>query len=167
LRAHYPSLKDLARALNKDQSWVTRHLAPLSVLPAVRQAFQAGRLNLSQVYPISRVGEREQHELLAAALGGATRDDLERTVKRIKRPKRNGSAVRSNRVKCPLHGATVIVTGKAIGLDEAIDAVLAAAKEMKRARDEGLDARVAQSVWEKRLKKSANGEVAAVGSANS
>jgi ParB/RepB/Spo0J family partition protein len=48
--------------------------------------------------------------------------------------------------------------GKAIGLDEAIDAVLAAAKEIKRARDEGLDLRMAQAVWEKRLKKSVSGE---------
>ena len=58
-------------------------------------------------------------------------------------------------MKCPLPSATVIVTGNAIGLDEAIDAVLVAAKEMKRARDEGLDAKTAQAVWEKRLAKAA------------
>ena len=47
----------------------------------------------------------------------------------------------------------VVICGDAIGLDESIEAVLAAAKEMKRARDEGLDAKTAQAVWQKRLKK--------------
>ena len=157
LRRLYPkwTLKDLAKALNKDPSWVTRHLSVFKVIPAVREAFEGRRLKIAQVYPISQVGEREQHELLAAALNGATRNDLEQAVKRVNRPKRNGSAVRLNRLKCPLHGATVIVTGKAIGLDEAIDAVLVAAKEMKRAREEGLDAKTAQAVWQKRLNKAA------------
>jgi hypothetical protein len=153
----YPkwTLKDLASALNKDPSWVTRHHSVSKVLPAVREAFEAGQLKISQVYPISQVSERDQHELLATALGGASKDDLERAVKRIKRPNRNGSA-RLSRVRCPLMNATVIVSGAAIGLDEAIDAVLAAAKEMKRARDEGLDAKTAQAVWQKRTAKAAH-----------
>jgi ParB family transcriptional regulator, chromosome partitioning protein len=156
LRRLYPKwiAKDISEALHKDPSWVTRYLSPSKCLPAVQEAFAAGRLGISDCYAISKVTEREQHELLALKLGGATRDDLECAVKRINRPRRNGSGC-EKRVRCPLATATVIVTGNAIGLDEAIDAVLAAAKEMKRARDEGLDAKTAQAVWEKRLTKAA------------
>jgi hypothetical protein len=161
------SLKDLAKALSKHPSWVTRYSSVSKVIQAVREAFEGERLTISQVYAISQApSEREQHELLAAALGGASKEELQRALRRMNRPKRGDSAARVNRVKCPMANATVIVSGDAIGLDEAIDAVLAAAKEMKRARDEGLDAKTATAVWEKRLKRSASAD-AAVGDANS
>jgi ParB/RepB/Spo0J family partition protein len=157
LRRLYPKwmAKDISEALHKDPTWVTRYLSPSKCVPAVQEAFAAGRLGISDCYAISKVSEREQHDLLTLKLGGATRDDLERAVKRINQPKGNGS-VRAKRVRCPVGNATVIVSGSAIGLDEAIDAVLAAAKEMKRARDEGLDAKTAQAVWQKRISKTAH-----------
>jgi hypothetical protein len=157
LRQLYPKwmAKEIAGALQKDPTWVTHYSSPSNCIPAVQEAFEAGRLGISDCYAISKVSDRDQHEMLALKLGGATRDALEQAVRRINRPNRNGSAVRLSRIKCPLPNATVIVSGDSIGLDESIDAVLAAAKEMKRARDEGLDARTAQAVWLKRLKKAA------------
>jgi ParB family transcriptional regulator, chromosome partitioning protein len=161
LRRLYPKwlAKDIAEALNKEPSWVTRYLSPSKCLPAVQEAFTAGRLGISDCYAISKVSEREQHELLALKLDGATRDDLEVAAKRMKRPRsrRNRGTIRRcwNRIKCPLPYATVIVSGNAIELDGSIEAALAAAEEMKRARDEGLDAKTAMAAWQKRLKKAA------------
>jgi ParB family transcriptional regulator, chromosome partitioning protein len=167
LQALCPKLmaKDIAERLHVDPAKITHLTSVSKVIPAVREAFEGGAITLSHVYELSKLEPRQQHELLPVAINGGSRDAI--STERRKRRNGNGSSVRLNRVKCPLRGATVIVTGQSIGLDEAIDAVLAAAKEMKRARDEGLDARVAQSVWEKRLKRSGSAEHAAVGSANS
>jgi ParB family transcriptional regulator, chromosome partitioning protein len=146
--------KELADSLHVDPSTITRLLSASKVIPAAREALQAGAITISHVYAMSRASEQQQHELLRLALGGASRDALE-NESRKRRPGK-GSAVRLSRVRCPLPKVTVIVSGEGIGLDESIDAVLAAAKEMKRARDEGLDAKTAQAVWQKRITKAAS-----------
>ena len=155
LRALCPKLmaKDLAERLHVDPSTITRLMSASKVIPAAREALEAGAISISHIYAMSKVSEQEQHDLLRLALGGAFRDAIESEQR--KRRNGNRSAVRLNRVKCPLPNATVIVSGDAIGLDEAIDAVLSAAKEMKRTRDEGLDAKTAQAVWQKRITKAA------------
>ena len=73
LRRLYPRwmAKDISEALHKDPSWVTRYSSPSRCLPAVQEAFVAGRLGISDCYAISKVSEREQHELLALKLRGA------------------------------------------------------------------------------------------------
>jgi ParB family transcriptional regulator, chromosome partitioning protein len=156
LRELRPKLmaKDLADRLHVDPATITRLLSASKVIPAAREALEAGAITISHIYAMSKASEQEQHELLGLALGGASRDAIETEGRR--RRNGNGSAARLNRIRCPLAKATVIVSGEAIGLDDSIDAVLAAAKEMKRARDEGLDARTAQAVWQKRLKKAAS-----------
>ncbi len=153
LRALCPKLmaKDLADRLHVDPSTITRLMSASKVIPAAREALEAGAITISHVYPMSKVSEQQQHDLLRLALGGASRDAIETESR--KRRNGSGSAVRLSRIKCPLPTATVIVSADAIGLDESIEAVLAAAKEMKRARDEGLDAKTAQAVWLKRLNK--------------
>lgn len=151
------SAQELGTALNKGASWVTHYLSPSKCIPVVQEAFEAGRLGISDCYAISKALERDQHELLRMKLDeGASRDDLERAVKRINRPTRNGSSVRLSRIKCPLpSGMSVVVSGTGIGLDEGIEALTAAAREMKKARDEGLDAKTAQAVWQKRNERTA------------
>jgi ParB family transcriptional regulator, chromosome partitioning protein len=145
------TLKDMAEALNKDPSWLTRYLSASKTIPAVQEAFEAGRLGISEVYAISRASEKDQHELLAMKLGGASRDEVVRSVQRRKRPT-NG--VRASRISCPLpSGVTVTVSGAEIGMDESIEALAAAAKEMKKALGEGLDAKTAQAVWRDRARK--------------
>lgn len=168
LKALCPTLmaKDIAERLHVDPSTITRLMAVSSkVIPAVREAFEAGAITLSHAYELSKVDSRQQHELLAVAVNGGSRDAI--STERRRRRNVSGSAVRLTRVKCPLANATVIVSGDAVGLDEAIEACIAATKAMKAARDEGLDAKTAQAVWEKRLKRSASSQHAAVGSANS
>jgi ParB family transcriptional regulator, chromosome partitioning protein len=153
LRQLYPKwmAKDLAEALHKDSPYITRYQSPSKCIPAVQEAFEAGRLGISSVYNLSRSSEKEQHELLAMKLGGASRDDLVRSVQRRKRPT-NG--VRTGRLSCPLpSGITVTLSGIEIGMDEGIEALTAAAKEMKKALSEGLDAKTAQAVWRDRARK--------------
>lgn len=164
LRALCPKLmaKDLADRLHVDPSTITRLMSVSKVIPAAREALEAGAINISHVYAMSKASEQEQHALLRLALGGASREAIEAEGR--KRRNGKGAVVRLSSVRRPLPNATVIVSGQAIGLDEAIEAVVAAAKELKRAREEGLDAKTAQAVWQKRLTKAAE---AAVGGASS
>jgi ParB family transcriptional regulator, chromosome partitioning protein len=151
LRALCPKLmaKELAERLHVSPSSITHFDCGSKVIPAVREALEAGAIGIRTFYECSKVSAVDQHRILAQKLGGATCDAIE--TDRRRRRNGNGTGVRLSRIKCPLPTATVIVSGEAIGLDESIEAVLAAAKEMKRARDEGLDAKTAQAVWQKRL----------------
>jgi hypothetical protein len=143
----------LAKRFNRTASSVSRTLSLRKAIQPIKEAAQAGLIGPAEWSEYTKCDERQQHEMWSARMSGQlnSRDEVARAGRKARNG--NGSAVRLNRVKCPLHGATVIVTGKAIGLDEAIDAVLAAAREMKRARDEGLDAKTAQAVWQKRITK--------------
>ncbi len=154
IRRLYPKwmAKDIAEALHKDPAWITRYQSPSKTIPAVQEAFEAGRLGISEVYAISRSSEKDQHDLLAMKLGGASRDEVVRAVQRRKRP--NGNGARTSRISCPLpSGVTVMVSGSEIGMDEGIEALAAAAREMKKALNEGLDAKTAQAVWRDRARK--------------
>jgi hypothetical protein len=158
--------KDIAERLHVDPATISRLMAASRVIPAAREALEFGGITMSHVYAISKVSETEQHELLRLALGGASREAIE--TERRKRRGRNGSAVRLNRIKWPLTSATVIVTGDAIDLDEAIEALTAAAKEMRRARDEGHDARSVQALFQSRSAKAVvSGEKVSADVANS
>jgi ParB/RepB/Spo0J family partition protein len=157
--------KDIAERLHVDPSTITRLMSVSKVIPAVREAFEAGAITLSHAYELSKLDPKQQHELLAVAVNGGSREAI--STERRKRRNGNRSAIRLSRVKCPLPNATVVVTGDSIGLEEAIDAVLAAAKEMKRARDAGHDARSVQAFWQSRSTKvAANGADAALTVAN-
>lgn len=127
--------KDLAKHLRLDPSMVTRLLSSSKCVPAVQEAFIAGRLGISDVYAISRASEGEQHELLRAKLGGATRDELAHKVRR----KRSTSQVRVSRIRLPLAGMSVVVSGERVGLDELIETLAELLKQAKKAAGESLD----------------------------
>ncbi len=128
--------KDLAEHLHIDPSMVTRLLSPSKCTPAWQAALKDGKVGISDVYAASKMPASEQEELLAMKLSGASRDDLEKAGRR----KRSAdvSAVKVNRVKCLLaSGVQIVVSGTGVSLDEAIEALSEAIKEMKRARDLG------------------------------
>ncbi len=77
---------DLARYLSLDPSSITRLVSAAKGVPDVQQAFAAGKLNLTQVYAISKAAPELQLELLDAALNGATRDALEQIRKKKPTP---------------------------------------------------------------------------------
>jgi ParB/RepB/Spo0J family partition protein len=142
--------KDLAAHLHKDASWVTRVLAIDELIPAAREAFLGGAFGLSVAYEISKASAEEQHELLAAKLSGASRDEIGRQG----RKQRKGTpAVRVSRIKCPLpSGAVVQVSGQAISLDDMIEAIVELLKEAKKAAEQGLDAKTFERVCKDKAK---------------
>lgn len=146
-------MKDLAAELQKDPSSMTRILSPSKCIPAWQDALKDGKVGLSDCYAASKLtAEDAQAELLSLKLSGASRDAIEQAG----RKKRNGNtaAVRVSRLKVPLaSGATVQVSGPGITLDDAIEAAQAAIKEMKKAREDGLDSKTAQAVWRDKSRK--------------
>ena len=143
-------MKDLADHLKVDPSMVTRLLSPSKCIVPVQEALKAGRLGISDCYAISKLPESEQAEFLAHKLDGASRDQIERQV----RKQRNGTpAVRMSRIKCPLpSGAVIQISGQEISLDDMIESLGELLKAAKRASDDGLDCKTFERVCKDKAK---------------
>jgi hypothetical protein len=151
IKADHPGMsnKQLAdEVLDIDPATVTKNLTLFDCIPKVQAAAQAGELTLSGWYEISK--SPDQAAALAAALNGATRDQLQGESRR----QRNGHAtpaVRLPRIKIPLATetatGTVTLAGEDIDLDDAETLLKEAMKAVRAARDKNLDTKTAQSVW--------------------
>ncbi len=75
-------LKELAAHLHLDPSMVTRLLSPSKCVPAWQEALKAGKVGISDCYAASKLEEKEQSELLALKLNGASRDAIEQAGRR-------------------------------------------------------------------------------------
>jgi hypothetical protein len=119
---------------------ITYLLSPALCINAIREALQAGAIGISDCAAMSRVDEKTQHELLAAKLGGASRDQVHRQARKA----RNGDtpAVRVSRIKCALPGGRMVaISGEGITLDEAIESAQNWIKFAKKAVERGWDAK--------------------------
>ena len=141
--------KLLARKLSLSEGAVSKIMAAENAVPAVLDAFRDGRIEAAKAYAIASLPPESQPELLAAALAGATRDELEQRARTRKRPA--PTAVRVKRICCPLpSGVTVMLSGAELTLEEVIDALAEAGKAARKALQEGLDARLWATVQAKK-----------------
>ena len=143
--------KQLAdEVLDMDASMVPRLLSVFDCIAEVQEAARKGRIGVSDWYAISKAETpEEQAVLLARKLAGASRDDIEREG----RKRRNGtvSAVRTSSIRMTLpSGITLVLKGSDISLDDAIDALPEAQKEMRKAREQGHDVKTFQALLRKR-----------------
>jgi ParB/RepB/Spo0J family partition protein len=146
------SNKELSELLGIDASMVTRLRSVARCIPAVREALGAGSIGVSDAYAISKLPDSEQAGLLALKLSGASRDQLEAEG----RKSRNGGkeVVRVQKVKCALpNGVNVVVSGEGVSLEESIEALGEAIKEMKRARELGYTAKTFAAAMKDKSKK--------------
>jgi ParB family transcriptional regulator, chromosome partitioning protein len=138
--------KQLAEdVLDIDPSLVTRYLSLFECISEVQDAARAGKLGVSDWYGIAKLAQDEQPVLLEMKLGGASRDELERQG----RKRRSGGkpVARASKIKIALtSGVTVTISGDDLSLDDAIEAVNETQKEMRKGRDQGLDAKTLQAV---------------------
>jgi ParB/RepB/Spo0J family partition protein len=134
-----------ARELGVAPATITHLLAPKKCIPAVQEAFVAAKLTISDCYAISKLPHADQPGLLALKLSGASRDDLERQGRKTRSA--SVPAVRASKlVICLGGGVKVTICGCDLSLDDAIDAVKDAQREMTKGRDLGLDAKTIVSV---------------------
>lgn len=143
--------KELAEQLHIDPSMVIRLLSPSKCIESVQAALAEGRIGISDCYAISRLDQAEQAAALAMKLNGASRDRLASHARR----QRHGDkpSVRASRVKCELGGdVSIVITGKALGVDEVIEALGLAHKEARKARDQNLDVKTWAAVMRDRAR---------------
>jgi len=146
--------KDLAAHLKLGEGTVTKYLAPSRCIPDVQQALEAGRIGITAVYEISRAPADQQAELLQLKLSGTSRDGLADRVRKQKN--QSVQQVRVKRITCPLSsGASVVVSGEELSLDDLIEALGDAQKEARKAREQGLDAKTFSAVMKDKAKKGA------------
>jgi ParB family transcriptional regulator, chromosome partitioning protein len=131
---------DLAAHLKLDPGMVTKLLSRSKCIPAVQEAFDAGRLGISDVYAMSRVSEQEQHAMLAMKLNGASRDDLEAQVKKTRRPAVQETA-KVSRATFVLQGGSVSVAvadGGILDMESLISQLTDLIRLAKASRDKGI-----------------------------
>jgi ParB/RepB/Spo0J family partition protein len=142
------SKKRLAEHLDMDPSMVTKMLPTGELIPAAEDAFKARQIGIGDRYNISLLPIGEQEALLARKLSGASRDVLAHEGRQRRNGDRPAPAVRTAKIKCPLpSGQVVTVAGRDLSLEEAIESLGEALKQMKAALAKGLNARTAERVW--------------------
>jgi ParB family chromosome partitioning protein len=149
--------KDLAAFLHIDPSHVTRLMAPSETIPAVREAFVAGRLGISDVYCLSKMSEKDQHEALALALTGETRDELEERGRR----KRHGNGrgrPKLARLNLKLGNVGVSVAAKELSLDSLIEWLGELRKRALKAKEDGISLKSFERVLKDKATKGVSDE---------
>ncbi|HEV3436525.1 MAG TPA: ParB N-terminal domain-containing protein [Gemmata sp.] len=132
--------KELAARIDRDPSTLVRVLSLSKCTQLVQQAAAEGKLGPSEWYAISKVSEAEQGTLLAASLAGASRDQLEKQGRKLR--KSETSSVRVSTLRIPLGpDRSVTIAGSNLGLDDAIEILQDTLKFARKAQGENLDAK--------------------------
>ena len=131
-----------------DPSLATRYLSVFECLPQIQDAAKAGKLTVTQWYAIHK--SSDQLAALRLQQGGATRDEIERQVRKDRDAGK--PTVRASKIKITLGNVAVTISGEELSLDEAIDAMSEAVKEAKKARDQFLDIRTFAAVMRDRAR---------------
>jgi ParB-like chromosome segregation protein Spo0J len=143
--------KDLAATIDRDPSTLVRILSLSKCVQQVGQAAAEGKLGPSEWYAISKVPEAEQQAMLAAKLGGASRDQLELRGRKLRNGETHGLKV--NRLKVPLgQGRSVTIAGSNLSLDDAIEVLQETLKFARKAQGENLDGRTWVQVMKQKVK---------------
>lgn len=132
--------RQLAKELGVSDSLVGDYLSLNTLPPDVQELVNSGALHLSKASLIAQQESApDRQRELAALAKDMSRSDL---AAKVKRTRRNGQQpeVRVNSLRCPLpSGTTVVVKGRELTLQDAIQALFDLLKAMKKASDEGID----------------------------
>lgn len=152
---HHPgaSAKLLAEKIDRDPSMVMRLLSLWNTIPEVQKAAEEAKIGPSDWYSMSLASAEQMAGLLAFKLSGASSKELAAQSLKIRNGK-EAEAVKASKVKCILpSGVQILVTGDGITLDDSIEALGEAIKEMKRCRDLGYTAKTFAAAMADRAKK--------------
>ena len=132
--------KELAVRIDRDPSIITKYVSIFDCIPAVQEAAAAAKIGPSQWYPISLLPAADQQELLGMHLAGVPRDQIAQASRKQRR--QGGASDRLSRIPCRLPGGvSVVISGKDMSLDAAIEALTDVLKAAKKAREDGLTAK--------------------------
>jgi hypothetical protein len=143
--------KDLAARIHRDESTLCKILSLSRGIQAVKDAAMAGLIGYAKWWPICKLPPEEQAAALAACLGGATRDELQRRG----RKNGNGRAATVKASSIPVilgSGITVLFKAEGLTLAMALEAVADIKQELKQGIDFNHDARTFAVLMKKRAR---------------
>ncbi|WP_238537682.1 HDOD domain-containing protein [Zavarzinella formosa] len=147
--------KELAEKIDRDPSLMTRLLSLWTTIPQVIAAAGEGQIGIKAWYQISLLPPADQAGLLEMYRSSMPAAQITEIMRKKRLPATNCETVKSSRIKCevPGRGATVIVSGQAISLEDMIDALGDLLKLAKRESEKGLDAKTFERVCRDLAKK--------------
>lgn len=138
--------QEIGKLIGKSSGMVTNYLCPDDLCPEAMEAFKEGKIGITKCYQIKK--SDDQLATLALFLGGETRDGAARKTRKAV-PVAPGDLAK--KIKLPPVGkAAVMVAAEdkaEISLDEALEAVLDAARQIKAAMAKGISARTAAAYF--------------------
>ena len=143
--------RELAEKIDRDPALLARSLSLLKCVPAVVKAAEEGKITPAHWYPISQQPPERQEALLNLKLAGqASREDLMAAGRQRRDPKPEKPA----KIVCSLPSQIrVTVSGKGVTLDDGIQALTQALKEMEAARRLGYSAKTFAAATREKSKK--------------
>ena len=133
--------RELAKELRVSDSLVGDYESLLTLPPDVQELVNSGALHLSKARLIAQQeNDPDRQRELAALAKDISRNDLAAKLRRTRRNGQQQEEARVNSLRCPLpSGATVVVKGRELTLQDAIQTLTDLIKAMKKAADEGID----------------------------
>jgi ParB/RepB/Spo0J family partition protein len=133
--------RQLAKELGVSDSLFGDYESLLKLPPDVQELVNSGALHLSKASLIAQQERNpDRQRELAALAKDISRNDLAAKVRQARRNGQQQQEVRVNSLRCPLpSGATVVVKGRELTLEDAIQALTDLIKAMKKAAEEGID----------------------------
>jgi ParB/RepB/Spo0J family partition protein len=135
-------INELADKLNMRQPLVSKLLAYQKLDAAVQAMLHSGSIDMEKAFTISQEGDPAKQKELATAAAGLSREQLRQKAKGD-----DATAVKTSIARFALaSGLCVTVQGRQVTLSSAIEAMLEAAKELRKGQGQGLDISTAEKV---------------------
>lgn len=133
--------RELAKELGISDSLLGDYLSLPTLPPDVQELVNGGAVHLSKASLIAQQeSDPERQRELAALAKDMSRSELTARVKLARRNEQQTAAVTVSSIRCPLpSGTIVVVKGQELKLSDAIEALTALLKAMKKASEEGID----------------------------
>jgi ParB/RepB/Spo0J family partition protein len=123
----------LAEHLNKDNSLITRILAPSKLIPRGQESLKKGTITLAHCYPISQVPAEQQDYLLDMAEAGCPRDEIARVVRKSLNGTKKPSTARMIKITIPLPGGgSFVLRQKGLDMGALVDTLDSLLKKAKK-----------------------------------
>lgn len=161
LRALHPSwtAKELGEFVKLDPSAVTKWLSPSKCITAWQEMLKEGRVGITDCYAVYQLPEKEQQHLLDMKLSGASRDTLNRTVRRKRSAPSDSSKSPSSNITIPLaSGCKVTISGRKLSMQEILDAVAECQIVVRDGIKRRLDTKLFQESLKLESQKATSGE---------
>ena len=145
--------KELSEKIDRDPSTLTRLNSLWKTVPAVVRAAEEGRIGPKAWYQIGLLPEADQEEFLAMHLSGTPATQIESIGKKQRRAAAAKPAARLSRVRVQLSSkVSVVLSGADLSLDDVAEALTEAQREVRKARDQGIDVKAFNAVQSSKAK---------------